>query len=189
VVFPAGVLENAPQFFATTINTNSREASLRLQQELVQAYPNVSAIDVGQVVETVRSFLDKVTFVIQFIGLFSIITGLIVLAGSAATSRFQRIREAVLLRTLGASKKQVIKIQVIEYVLLGVMASITGLILSLGASTFIGYFYFDIEFVPNFFIIGVEILILTALVLLIGLLNTRGVHNKPPLEVLRAEVA
>jgi len=189
VVFPAGVLENAPQFFATTINTNSREASLRLQQELVQAYPNVSAIDVGQVVETVRAFLDKVTFVIQFIGLFSIITGLIVLAGSAATSRFQRIREAVLLRTLGASKKQVIKIQVIEYVLLGVMASITGLILSLGASTFIGYFYFDIEFVPNFFIIGVEILILTALVLLIGLLNTRGVHNKPPLEVLRAEVA
>lgn len=189
VVFPSGVLENAPQFFATTINTNSREASLRLQQELVQAYPNVSAIDIGQVVETVRAFLDKITFVIQFIGLFSIITGLIVLAGSAATSRFQRIREAVLLRTLGASKKQVIKIQVIEYVLLGVMASITGLILSLGASTLIGYFYFDIEFVPNFFIIGVEILILTALVLLIGLLNTRGVHNKPPLEVLRAEVA
>lgn len=189
VVFPSGVLENAPQFFATTINTNNREASLRLQQELVQAYPNVSAIDVGQVVETVRAFLDKITFVIQFIGLFSIITGLIVLAGSAATSRFQRIREAVLLRTLGASKRQVIKIQVIEYVLLGVMASITGLILSLGASTLIGYFYFDIEFVPNFFIIGVEILILTALVLLIGLLNTRGVHNKPPLEVLRAEVA
>ncbi|WP_421775197.1 ABC transporter permease [Gracilimonas sp.] len=189
VVFPAGVLESAPQFFATTVNTTSREASLQLQQELVQSYPNVSAIDIGQVIETVRNFIDKVTFVIQFIGLFSIITGLIVLAGSAATSRFQRIREAVLLRTLGAAKKQVIKIQVIEYVLLGVMASITGLILSLGASTLIGYFYFDIEFVPNFFIIGVEILILTALVLLIGLFNTRGVHNKPPLEVLRAEAA
>ncbi|MAO65173.1 MAG: hypothetical protein CL666_09255 [Balneola sp.] len=189
VVFPAGVLENAPQFFATTINTEDREASLRLQQELVQQYPNVSAIDVGLVVQTVRNFLDKVTFVIQFIGLFSIITGLIVLAGSAATSRFQRIREAVLLRTLGAAKKQVIKIQVIEYALLGIMASITGLILSLGASVLIGYFYFEIEFVPNFYIIGVEILILTALVLLIGLLNTRGVHNKPPLEVLRAEVA
>ncbi|WP_020403261.1 ABC transporter permease [Gracilimonas tropica] len=189
VVFPAGVLESAPQFFATTINTGSRESSLRLQQELVQAYPNVSAIDVGLVFETVREFLDKVTFVIQFIGLFSIITGLIVLAGSAATSRFQRIREAVLLRTLGAAKKQVVKIQVIEYALLGIMASITGLILSVGASILIGNFYFEIDFVPNFYIIGVEILILTALVLLIGLLNTRGVHNKPPLEVLRAEVA
>ena len=158
-----------------------------LQQDIVKDYPNVSAIDVGLVIETVRNFIDKVTFVIQFIGLFSIITGLIVLAGSAATSRFQRIKEAVLLRTLGASKKQVIKIQVIEYVLLGVMASITGLVLSLGASTLIGYFYFDIEFVPNFAIIGIEILVLTALVLVIGLFNTRGVHNKPPLEVLRAE--
>jgi len=140
VVFPAGVLENAPQFFATTINTENREASLRLQQQLVENYPNVSAIDVGLVVQTVRNFLDKVTFVIQFIGLFSIITGLIVLAGSAATSRFQRMREAVLLRTLGATKKQVIKIQIIEYTLLGIIASITGLILSRGASVLIGYF-------------------------------------------------
>lgn len=188
VVFPAGVLDNAPQFFATTIKTDGRDSSLELQQELVQAYPNVSAIDVGLVFETVQNFLDKVTFVIKFIGLFSIITGLIVLAGSAATSRFQRIREAVLLRTLGASKKQVVKIQVIEYALLGVMASITGLILSVGASYLIGYFYFEINFVPDFVIIGVEILILTALVLIIGLLNTRGIHNKPPLEVLRAEV-
>ncbi|HKK25046.1 MAG TPA: FtsX-like permease family protein, partial [Gracilimonas sp.] len=188
VVFPAGVLDNAPQFFATTIKTDGRDSSLELQQELVQAYPNVSAIDVGLVFETVQNFLDKVTFVIKFIGLFSIITGLIVLAGSAATSRFQRIREAVLLRTLGASKKQVVKIQVIEYALLGIMASITGLILSVGASYLIGYFYFEINFVPDFIIIGVEILILTALVLIIGLLNTRGIHNKPPLEVLRAEV-
>ena len=188
VVFPAGVLDNAPQFFATTIKTDGRDSSLELQQELVQAYPNVSAIDVGLVFETVQNFLDKVTFVIKFIGLFSIITGLIVLAGSAATSRFQRIREAVLLRTLGASKKQVVKIQVIEYALLGIMASITGLSLSVGASYLIGYFYFEINFVPDFIIIGIEILILTALVLIIGLLNTRGIHNKPPLEVLRAEV-
>lgn len=188
VVFPSGVLDNAPQFFATTIKTDGRSSSLELQQELVQAYPNVSAIDIGLVFETVQNFLDKVTFVIKFIGLFSIITGLIVLAGSAATSRFQRIREAVLLRTLGASKKQVVKIQVIEYALLGIMASITGLILSVGASYLIGYFYFEINFVPDFVIIGVEIIILTALVLIIGLLNTRGIHNKPPLEVLRAEV-
>lgn len=188
VVFPAGVLDNAPQFFATTIKTDGRNSSLELQQDLVQAYPNVSAIDVGLVFETVQNFLDKVTFVIKFIGLFSIITGLIVLAGSAATSRFQRIREAVLLRTLGASKKQVSKIQIIEYALLGVMASITGLVLSLGASYLIGYFYFEIDFVPDFIIIGIEIMILTALVLIIGLLNTRGIHNKPPLEVLRAEV-
>ena len=189
VVFPKGVLEPAPQFFATTLNTSSREASLDLQQNIVRAYPNVSAIDIGQVLETVREFIDKITFVIQFIGLFSIITGLIVLAGSAATSRFQRIREAVLLRTLGAKQRQVIKIQVIEYVLLGIMAALTGLILSVGASALLGYFYFDIEFIPNFTILGIEVIILVALVLTIGLLNTRGIHKRPPLEILRDEAA
>ncbi len=187
VVFPAGVLEPAPQFFATTVRTPNREASVSVQQQIVKAYPNVSAIDVGQVISTIREFLDKITFVIQFIGLFSIITGLIVLAGSAATSRFQRIREAVLLRTLGAKQNQVIKIQIIEYVLLGVMAALIGLILSVGASALLGYFYFDIEFIPNFAILGTEVVILVALVVIIGLLNTRGVHKKPPLEILRAE--
>jgi putative ABC transport system permease protein len=189
VVFPTGVLEPAPQFFATTLNTPSREASLELQQKIVQAYPNVSAIDIGQVLETVRDFIDKITFVIQFIGLFSIITGLIVLAGSAATSRYQRIREAVLLRTLGAKQKQVIKIQVIEYVFLGIMAALTGLTLSVGASALLGYFYFDIDFVPNFTILGIETLILIGLVLTIGLLNTRGIHKRPPLEILRDQAA
>lgn len=187
VVFPKGVLEPAPQFFATTVKTTDRQRSIALQQQIVLAYPNVSAIDVGQIVGTIREFLDRVTFVIQFIGLFSIITGLIVLAGSAATSRFQRIRESVLLRTLGAEQKQVILIQIIEYAFLGILAALIGLSLSVGTSALIGYFYFDIEFIPNFGILAFEVLILVGLVLLIGLLNTRGIHSRPPLEVLRAE--
>ncbi len=187
VVFPTGVLEPAPQFFATTVNTPSKEASLNLQRDVVIAYPNVSAIDVGQIVGTIRAFLDRITFVIQFIGLFSIITGLIVLAGSAATSRYQRIRESVLLRTLGAKQIQVIKIQIIEYAFLGILAAFIGISLSIATSWLIGYFYFGIEFIPNFTILGIEIALLVIFVLLIGLLNTRGIHAKPPLEILRQE--
>jgi putative ABC transport system permease protein len=187
VVFPTGVLEPAPQFFATTVNTPSKEASLNLQRDVVIAYPNVSAIDVGQIVGTIRAFLDRITFVIQFIGLFSIITGLIVLAGSAVTSRYQRIRESVLLRTLGAKQIQVIKIQIIEYAFLGILAAFIGLSLSIATSWLIGYFYFGIEFIPNFTILGIEIALLVIFVLLIGLLNTRGIHAKPPLEILRQE--
>lgn len=187
VVFPKGVLEPAPQFFATTVNTPSKEASLNLQRDVVIAYPNVSAIDVGQIVGTIRAFLDRITFVIQFIGLFSIITGLIVLAGSTATSRYQRIRESVLLRTLGAKQIQVIKIQIIEYAFLGILAAFIGLSLSIATSWLIGYFYFGIEFIPNFTILGIEIALLVMFVLLIGLLNTRGIHTKPPLEILRQE--
>lgn len=187
VVFPTGVLEPAPQFFATTVNTPSKEASLNLQRDVVIAYPNVSAIDVGQIVGTIRAFLDRITFVIQFIGLFSIITGLIVLAGSAATSKYQRIRESVLLRTLGAKQTQVMKIQIIEYAFLGILAALIGLSLSIATSWLIGYFYFGIEFIPNFTILGIEIALLVVFVLLVGLLNTRGIHAKPPLEILRQE--
>lgn len=187
VVFPTGVLEPAPQFFATTVNTPSKEASLNLQRDVVIAYPNVSAIDVGQIVGTIRAFLDRITFVIQFIGLFSIITGLIVLAGSAATSKYQRIRESVLLRTLGAKQTQVMKIQIIEYAFLGILAAFIGLSLSIATSWLIGYFYFGIEFIPNFTILGIEIALLVVFVLLVGLLNTRGIHAKPPLEILRQE--
>lgn len=186
-VFPTGVLEPAPQFFATTLKTPSKEASLSVQQLIVQAYPNVSAIDVGQIINTVREFLGRITFVIQFIGLFSIITGLIVLAGSATTSRYQRIREAVLLRTLGAKQKQVVRIQIIEYVFLGILASLIGLTLSVGTSVLLGKFYFEIDFTPSFTILATEVVLLVLLVLSIGLLNTRGIHQKPPLEILRAE--
>ncbi|MFN1834364.1 ABC transporter permease [Balneola sp. MJW-20] len=186
-VFPTGVLEGAPQFFATTVRSPNRESTLKLQQEIVQAYPNVSAIDVGQVLNTIQVFTDKITFVIQFMGLFSIITGLIVLIGSSATSRFQRIREGVLLRTLGAHKKQVVKIQIFEYILIGLMASLTGLILSVGSSMLIAYFFFDISFVPDFLVIGAEAVLLILIVVMIGVLNTRGMHSKPPLDVLRAE--
>lgn len=186
-VFPRGVLEPAPQFFATTVRTSDKEQSLDVQRAIVQKYPNVSAIDVGQIINTVQEFIGKITFVIRFIGMFSIITGLIVLAGSAATSRFQRIREAVLLRTLGALKVQVIKIQIIEYVLLGILAAFTGLALSVGTTWLLAIFYFEIDFIPNWRVIGIEVLALVTLVLAIGLLNTRGIHNKPPLEVLRSE--
>ncbi|MCG8372525.1 MAG: FtsX-like permease family protein, partial [Balneolales bacterium] len=187
VVFPTGVLEPAPQFFATTVRTPSREASIAVQQQIVLAFPNVSALDVSQIVGTIREFIDRVTFVIQFIGLFSIITGLIVLVGSAATSRFQRIRESVLLRTLGANQKQVVQIQIIEYAFLGILAAFIGLSLSVGSSALLAIFYFDIDFTPNYLLLATEAGILIALVLLIGLMNTRGIHHRPPLEILRSE--
>ncbi len=114
IVFPAGVLEAAPQFFATVLRTQGEESSAALQQRIVQHHPNVSAIDIGLVLQSVQEFLDKVALAVQFMALFSILTGLVVLASAIAISRFQRIRESVLLRTIGASKFQVRSIQMLE---------------------------------------------------------------------------
>ena len=187
MLFPSGVLEQAPQIFVTVTRATDPENSAAIQQAVVQQYPNVSAIDVSLILKTINQFIDKISFVIQFMALFSIITGLIVLASSVATSRFQRIKESVLLRTLGASKKQIIKIISIEYLFLGILSALTGLLLSVGATWLLGYFYFDLVFIPNLWVIGGGTAIITALTILIGMFNSRSIYKKTPLEVLRLE--
>ena len=187
MLFPAGVLEPAPQIYVTISRAPSQEASASIQQSVVQEYPNVSAIDVSRILETINQFIDKISFAVQFMALFSILTGLIVLASSVATSRFQRIKESVLLRTIGASKKQIIQILSVEYLFLGILSALTGLILSVGATWLLGYFYFNITFTPNLWVIILGTLIVTGLTILIGMFNSRSVYKKTPLEVLRME--
>lgn len=187
MLFPAGVLEQAPQIFVTVTRTPSRTASAETQQAVVQEYPNVSAIDVSRILETINRFIDDISFAIQFMALFSILTGLVVLASSVATSHFQRVRESVLLRTMGASKKQIISILSVEYLFLGILSALTGLTLSLTTSWLLGYFYFDIVFVPNFWVILIGTVLITGLTILIGMLNSRSIYRRTPLEVLRTE--
>jgi putative ABC transport system permease protein len=187
MLFPTGVLEPAPQIYVTVSRAPNQEISASVQQAVVQKYPNVSAIDVSRILETINQFIDKISFAVQFMALFSIITGLIVLASSVATSRFQRIKESVLLRTIGASKKQIIQILSVEYLFLGILSALTGLILSVGATWLLGYFYFDITFTPNLWVIVLGTLIVTGLTILIGMFNSRSVYKKTPLEVLRIE--
>lgn len=187
MLFPTGVLEGAPQIYVTVTRAPNENVAASIQQTVVEKYPNVSAIDVSRILETINLFIDKISFAIQFMALFSIITGLIVLASSVATSRYQRIKESVLLRTIGASKKQIIQILSVEYLFLGLLSSLAGLILSVGATWLLGYFYFDITFTPNFWVIGVGTLIVTGLAILIGMFNSRNVYKKTPLEVLRVE--
>lgn len=187
VLFPSGVLEEAPQFFATIVRTGDDDLAYAIQQNIVQEFPNVSAIDISVALKSVQEFLDKVAMAIQFMALFSILTGFIVLASSIAISSKQRTHESVLLRTLGAVKKQIGKIQTIEYALLGLLASLTGLILALILSWGLAFFYFDLTFVPD----------LTALVLIsvaiifaaigIGWSGSRHIFKKSPIEILRAQ--
>ena len=172
VVFPNGVLNYAPQFFATTVRTSTRDEALILQQEIVNRYPNISALDIGLLIESFRDFLNQITFVIQFIGLFSILTGLIVLAGAAASSRFQRLKEAQLLRVLGAQKQIIKRILFIEFFAVGGLSSLLGVGLSLGVSYLVGYFVFDLVLQPSWIILSLEVLIITGLVTLVGAANS-----------------
>jgi putative ABC transport system permease protein len=188
IVFPAGVLENAPQFNVLTTYVPDEASSADLQRDLVKSFPSVSILDLRQIYTIVEDILLKISWIINFMAFFSILTGIIVLIGSVRNSKYQRIKESVLLRTLGAKSKQILQITALEYVYLGMLGSLVGILLSLVSSQLLATLLFKEPFVPSLIPFVVFLPGITLLVLLIGLTNIRSVLKSPPLEVLRKEV-
>ncbi|PTY08233.1 ABC transporter permease [Opitutaceae bacterium EW11] len=187
-VFPAGVLEMAPKSFIAATRAASSAESARLQQQVVQRFPNVSAIDLALVLQTLDGVFSKVEFVVRFLALLTVATGVIVLVGAVLTGRFQRIRESVLLRTLGASRQQLRQIQLAEYAVLGALAALTGGGLAFGGNALLATFVFHVPVVAPLGLLAWAVVGVTGLTLLAGSIAGRGVANQPPLEVLRQEV-
>ena len=187
LVFPNGILEPAPQFMVILTRTDTRETSARFQQQIVQNFPNISIIDLDMVLATADSILSKVTFVVQFMALFSVFTGIIVLIGAVITSRFQRMKESILLKTLGASKQTVTRIMAIEYTLLGLLAAFTGTVLSVGTTWLLAVFFFEAPFRPDLLPLLLLMLIVTGLTVGIGLFSSRTFYGQPALDIIRSE--
>jgi putative ABC transport system permease protein len=187
VVFPAGVLENAPAFHVLVSRVETPADSARVQNAIVAKYPNVSAIDLTSVIQTVDSILGKVALVIRVMSLFTVGAGIIVLASTIWSGRYQRLQESILLRTLGASRMQIWKILCAEYFLLGLFASATGIVLALGASWGLAKFIFKLDYAPSVLPLFVAAGSVSLLTVAIGLVASRGVGSAPPLEILRAE--
>lgn len=187
VVFPGGVLEQAPQFSVLMTRVPNTEKSAQFQRALVGKFPNVSAIDLGLILKTLDDILSKISFVIRFMALFSILTGLLVLSSSVIISKYQRMQESVLLRTLGASRQQILRITLVEYGLLGFLASVSGIVLSVLGTWVLAKYAFEMPYAPSVWPLLAVIGLVTALTMLIGLFNSRDVLSRPPLEVLRSE--
>ncbi len=185
-VFPSGILDHAPQTFVTATRIDDTSAR-EFQRRMVTEYPNVSLIDLRLILETVNQLFDKLGLVVRFLAMFCLITGLVVLAGAVANSKFVRMKENVLLRTIGARTRQITTITIIEYAWLGLFSAVTGLLLSIGSGFLLTKYFFEMEFafdVIEIAVIGFGVILLTVL---IGWWNSREVINTPPLQVLRKE--
>jgi putative ABC transport system permease protein len=187
VVFPLGVLEPAPKFHVAAVRAENTEQSAQVQRAVVSGFPNVTAIDLALIMQTVDAIFTKVAFVIEFMAAFTVLTGIIVLAGAVMTGRFQRVRETVLLRTLGATRRQLLQIQFVEYAILGALAALVGCALAVTANALLAKFMFRISpsvSLPLVILGGIAVCVVTVIT---GLLSSRGITNHPPLEVLRQE--
>ncbi|QJD98509.1 FtsX-like permease family protein [Mucilaginibacter robiniae] len=188
ILFPTGVLEQAPQFHVLFTHVPSAKVSGQYQQAVVRKYPNVSIVDLGLVLTVLDEILNKISYVIRFMSGFSIATGIIVLIASVRISKYQRIKESVLLRTLGGSRKQILIITMLEYLFLGALSALTGIIIALLGTWLLAKYSFETPFLINYKPAIIMFGISSALTVIIGLLNSRGVLNRPPLEVLRSDI-
>jgi len=187
VLFPEGVLEPAPKTYAAAVRAATPADAARAQAAVARELPGISAIDLALILQTFDGIFSKVAFVITFMAGFTVVTGIVVLVGAILTGRFQRIRETVLLRTLGATRRQLMQIQLVEYAVLGVLATITGGVLAVAGNALLAKYVFKTSVsLPVPALLG-SMAAAVAVTLITGLLANRGVADHPPLEVLRNE--
>ena len=185
MVFPPGVLEDAPGVNVVTTRTPTPAASGELQRELAGQFANVTAIDLTLILETVRDLLAKISTVITILAGFTVLAGLPILIGTLLNGRDVRLKESVLLRTLGASAKQVRIILVIEYAALGLLSALSGILLAVVANGVLAIFFFKASPWPDAGLLLAAFGTVTLIAVLGGLALSRGVCHHPPLEILR----
>jgi putative ABC transport system permease protein len=187
-VFRPGPLAAAPHWYIAILRgPDAPDARARFQRDLVEKYPNVSAIDVREIVATLQGVIDNVTLAISIVGLVALTSGVLILIGAVAMTKFQRVYEAAILRTLGASTRLLAAMLALEYTALGLLAGTIGaagaLVLSWAACKWI----FEIDWRPAPGLLAAGAVLTMLLVGAIGVIASADVLRKKPLATLRAE--
>jgi putative ABC transport system permease protein len=183
-LFSPGSLDGLPTSYVGAVRV-APGATAALQRALFARFPNVTSIDPGHIIARVQGLLDKVANVIRFIAAFAILCGVIMLATSVASTRYQRVREAVLLKTLGATRAQVARIQAMEFLTIGLMAGFIGAMIASAAAHILLGTLLETEFRFQWATVLVGTLATAVLAIATGWIASRGVLRHRPLEILR----
>ncbi len=185
-VFPPGVLEKAPQTFTIPI-TKKLDAKPRadFQRAVLDKFANVQIFDVADIVNAVGKLISNFVLAISFVGSFVIFTGILILIGSVALTKSQRIYENAILKTLGAKRPMLAVILLVEYGLLGLLAGIIGTIFSTAMSFGVTKFIFEIDWTFDVKLFFIGICTTTLLVMIVGTIASFDVLFRKPLATLR----
>jgi putative ABC transport system permease protein len=187
-VFRPGVLEQAPHSFIGFLRGPQDAATrARLQAALVAAAPNVSVIDGREILATVKSVIDNVTLAVTVVGTLVVFSGLLILIGAVAMTKFRRVYEAAIFKTLGATRRLIATVLVIEYGLLGLLAGSIGAGGAVALSWAVSRYALDIPFRPLIGVSAAGVAVTAILVAVIGVISSWEVLQRKPLATLRAE--
>ena len=185
VVFAPGVLDNVTGTLITSVHVEPAQRPALV--ELVRQFPEVTIIDIEALLGQVRDVMNKASLAVQYVFLFTLAAGLMVLLAAVQSTRDERRYESAMLRTLGATRSVVFQGVAAEFIVLGALA---GLLAAAGA-TAVGYVLarqvFDLQYSPDPWVWVVGVLGGAALVGVAGLLAARSVVTRPPLQALRVD--
>ncbi len=184
VIAPPGLLEGYPATYVTSLHLP--QGQVAVLNALVKRFPNIVLIDVAQALAQVQRMMDQVARAVQFVFLFTLVAGLAVLYAAIASTQDERLFQATILRTLGASRAQINRAHLAEFTAIGAVA---GFVAACGASG-LGYFlakrFLHIEYAPDPAVWLIGIVGGALGVAFAGYIGTRRVLNVAPLKVLRA---
>lgn len=188
VIFRAGTLDDAPYNLVTAIKGPPQgQARAQLQRDIVNRFPNISVIDIFDILAVVRKVVGNITAIVTFVGGFIFLSGLLILIGSIAMTKYHRLYESAILKTLGAQRRLMITITLIEYAVLGLLAGLIGSSAAVALTWAISRHGLEIpwSFTPSINLVGIAATVI--IVMLVGVLSSWDVMVKKPLGILRAE--
>ncbi len=187
IIFSSGQPAGIPSSWAAGAQVTDAAMGARLQKNLSAAIPGATIFDIAAMTAVIGDLIERGSWLIHSLSLLTVFTGLIILVAVLLAGRRDRVEESVLLRTLGASRSQIRRILVWEYVLLGLFASVTGALLSLGAGWLLASGVFKVPYTLWHWPLAAAIVFVCGVTALLGMFLSRGVAKYPPLTILRAE--
>jgi putative ABC transport system permease protein len=187
-VFRPGVLDTAPHGFISFFRGPDAVADrAKLQSEVVSSYPNVSVIDGQEMITTIRTVIENVTLAVTVVGSLVVLSGLLILIGAVAMTKFRRIYEAAIFKTLGATRQMIASVLLLEYGVLGALAGTIGSVGAIALTWGISRFALEIPWSPLPLITVTGIVVSAVLVAVVGVAASWEVLQRKPLATLRAE--
>jgi putative ABC transport system permease protein len=186
MILSPGAIEGAPFTYVATVRV-SREEEVPLQQAVVASFPNISAIHIGDVLDSFSRVLDRLSLAIRAVALFCVAAGGLVMAAALTATRYRRLYESVILKALGATRGLIARAFAVEYVLLGAVAGLIGLILGSVLSWALLRYVFDLPWSIHPRVLGIGLLLTMVLTLIVGFASTYRILGQRPLAVLRHE--
>jgi putative ABC transport system permease protein len=187
-VFRPGTFDEAPHTYISALQgPQDADARAKMQADLVTQFPNVSVIDLKEILATIQDVVGKVTLAVTVVGALVLFSGTLILVGAVTMTKYRRVYEAAILKTLGASGRLIATMLLLEYGVLGAIAGTVGALGAIALSWGVARYALDLPWQASPLITVTGIAATSVLVATIGVLASIDVLRHKPLATLRAE--